>query len=378
MIHCIRAAQAITMQPGKHPVADFAMIHDGRRILETGTWSLLKHTFSGKVTDLGEVTLVPGLINAHTHLELSHMAGRTVQQQGFLKWVQSLLNAPPGFDPEAVRAALESMKAGGTCFCGDIATYNCVAVAAIMEESNMGFTAWCEAIGTRIPAQGARFFPQKTYTMGRTAGAGHALYSTGAELLQAVQKADQTAGLPFSIHLAENQEEEDIVARGTGEFAQMLAKAGMLADCGSKGRSPVEHAHALGLLDDGTLAVHCVRVSDTDIATLAASGTHVCLCPRSNDFIGEGRAPWEKIMHSGINTCLGTDSIASNHDLDLWNELEFFLRNLRSSLTPPQALALITSNSAKALKIDAAYGSLEKGKRACFAVVPTHMENLFS
>lgn len=367
------------MKPGEDPVKDFAMIHDGDRILETGTWSSLKHTFSGNVTDLGEVTLVPGLINAHTHLELSHLAGKTERGQGFLTWVQSLLaHSQQKFDPEIVRAALTTMKDSGTCFCADIATSNCVPVASLMEEAGMGFYAGCEAIGLRVPAEGAKFFPQKKYTRGQVTGAGHALYSTGARLLQAVKKADLAGGLPFSIHLAENQEEEEIVAQGTGKFAQMLEQAGMLADCGKKGVSPVEHAHVLGLLDEHTLAVHCVRVSKNDIGTLAGCGVNVCLCPRSNAYIGEGRAPWEAIIHAGITTCLGTDSMASNDDLDMWNELEFLLQNIHTHLSLQQAIALITINSARALTIDASYGSLEQGKRAVFTTLPDRIRDLLS
>lgn len=245
-----------------------------------------------------------------------------------------------------------------------------------MDELEMGFYAYCEAIGTQVPADEAKFFPQKEFGYGYAAGAGHALYSTAPELLKAVKDADSNSGLPYSIHLAENEEEDEIVAQGTGAFAEMLKGAGMLADCGSKGLTPVEYADSIGLLDKNTLAVHCVRVGDSDIKTLADRGVNICLCPRSNEYIGEGRAPWEKIMSSGINTCLGTDSIASNHDLNLWNELKFLIENLQISISPYEALALVTSNSAKALNIDDQYGSLEKGRRAVFATVPPTLEDL--
>ncbi|WP_239057158.1 amidohydrolase family protein [Desulfovibrio sp. JC010] len=356
---------------------DFALIHDGDRILETGTWSELKDGFSGEVEDLGNVTMVPGLINAHVHLELSHLKGKTVQEQGFINWVKSLLANPLyDLDTEAVRKAVKEMRGSGTAFCVDISTRNCAQVAGIMDELGMGFYGCCEAIGVQVPKEGAKFFPQKEFKHGRAAGSGHSLYSTGAELLQAVKKANNEAGLPYPIHMAENTEEDEIVAHGTGEFAGMLKGAGLLADCGSKGLRPVEYADSLGLLDESTLAVHCVRVADEDIKTLAERKVNVCLCPRSNTYIGEGRAPWEKILKSGINTCLGTDSIASNYDLSMWNELEYLLRNLEISLSTAEALALVTINSAKALKIDDSYGSLEKGKRAVFATIPAHLEDL--
>ncbi|GKT37636.1 amidohydrolase family protein, partial [Aduncisulcus paluster] len=177
----------------------------------------------------------------------------------------------------------------------------------------MGFYACCEAIGVQQPKEGAKFFPQKNSTT-------------------AAAPANNKAGLPYPIHLAENEEEDEIVAHGTGEFAGMLKGAGLLADCGSKGLRPVEYADSIGLLDDSTLAVHCVRVAESDIKILAERKVNVCLCPRSNTYIGEGRAPWEKILKSGINTCLGTDSIASNHDLSMWNELEYMLKNIKISL----------------------------------------------
>ncbi|WP_321400981.1 amidohydrolase family protein [Maridesulfovibrio sp.] len=366
------------MTSGENPVIeDFALIHDGNCILETGTWSVLKNTFSGDVQDLGEVTIVPGLINAHVHLELSHLKGRTVQRKGFTNWIKSLLSNPLyDLDSEAVSEAVQQMRDNGTAFCVDISTRNCAQVASIMDKLGMGFYACCEAIGTQQPKEGAKFFPQKEFTYGRAAGSGHSLYSTGSELLQAVKIANDAAGLPYPIHLAENAEEDEIVAQGTGEFAEMLKGAGLLADCGRKGLRPVEYADQLGLLDESTLAVHCVRVNEGDISTLAERKVNVCLCPRSNTYIGEGRAPWEMILKSGINTCLGTDSIASNHDLSMWNELEYLLENINISMSPAEALALVTGNSAKALKIDASYGSLEKGKRAVYATVPAHLEDL--
>ena len=378
MTKCIRAARAVTMTGGKNPVIeDFALIHDGKYILETGTWSALKDNFSGEVEDLGDVTIVPGLINAHVHLELSHLRDKTVQGKGFTGWIKSLLSNPLyDIDTEAVRGAVQEMRESGTAFCVDISTRNCSQVASLLNDLGMGFYACCEAIGVQPPKKGAKFFPQKEFEYGRAAGAGHSLYSTGAEFLQGVKKANNETGLPFPMHLAENAEEDEIVAHGTGEFAGMLKGAGLLADCGNQGLRPVEYADKLGLLDESTLAVHCVRIAEDDISTLSERRVNVCLCPRSNAYIGEGRAPWELILKSGINTCLGTDSIASNYDLSLWNELEYLLKHMEISLPPAEMLALVTSNSAKALKIDDSYGSLGKGKRAVYATVPAHLEDL--
>ncbi|WP_245577027.1 amidohydrolase family protein [Maridesulfovibrio zosterae] len=358
-------------------IKDFALIHDGDRILKTGVWSDLKKDFSGKVTDMGDVTIVPGLINSHIHLELSHLKDKTVEGQGFTSWVKSLLSNPLyELEEKAICCALQFMLENGTVFCADISTRNCAQIASIMDNSGIGFYAFCEAIGLHTPSAKSKFFPNKKFRNGHTAGAGHSLYSTSPELLQAVKNADNDAGMPFSIHLAENVEEDEIIAHGTGEFAAMLKRAGMLADCGNKGLTPVEYADSITLLDETTLAIHCVKISEKDIQILADRKVNVCLCPRSNKYIGEGRAPWEKIISSGINTCLGTDSIASNYDLNMWNELEYLLKNIEKPISGHKALSLVTSNSAKALKIDELYGSLEEGKKAVFATVPAHLEDL--
>ncbi len=192
MRKCIKAARAVTMKRGENLIKDFALIHDGERILETGVWADLKENSIDEVTDLGEVTIVPGLINAHVHLELSHLKGKTVQGKGFLDWVKSLLANPLyELETEAVRNALRTMQENGTVFCADISTRNCAQISSIMDEQGMGFYAYCEAIGIQIPKDGAKFFPQKKFNMGKTAGAGHALYSTSPGLLQAVKKSRQ-------------------------------------------------------------------------------------------------------------------------------------------------------------------------------------------
>jgi cytosine/adenosine deaminase-related metal-dependent hydrolase len=126
------------------------------------------------------------------------------------------------------------------------------------------------------------------------------------------------------------------------------------------------------------LAVHCVKVSDPEIETIRQSGASVCLCPRSNEFIGVGRAPWEKWLASGVNMCLGTDSLASNHDLNLFNEAIYFKENFNGELTFDQLLAMMTRNPAKIMGVDDNFGTLEPGKQAVFSMVPEKISKLFS
>jgi cytosine/adenosine deaminase-related metal-dependent hydrolase len=364
------------MSAGDPVVSDFAMITENGIILETGKWSFIKKAWTADVEDLGDVTITPGLVNAHTHLGLSHFEGLTVKGQGFTGWMQSLVAGPlQTFDGQALYNKVQEMLSQGTVYCADISTSNIIEVAGTLDTTDMAFTAFCESMGNAAPKDGKKLFPEYSSTKGRIAGAGHALYSTNAKRLKAVKNADSAAGLPFSMHLAENQEEDLILAGEECAFGKMLEAAGFLPEFPEAVR-PVPYADSLGLLDSQTLAVHCVKVDDRDIDILAERGVGVCLCPRSNLYIGEGRAPWEKIISAGIRTCLGTDSIASNFDLNLWNDLSYLLENIKISLDVTEALSLVTLNPAGILGIDDIYGRLEPGLSASYAVMPSGIEDL--
>ncbi len=142
-------------------------------------------------------------------------------------------------------------------------------------------------------------------------------------------------------------------------------------------KTPVEYGRDLNLLDSSTLAVHCVQVSDSDLQILHETGANICLCPRSNDFIGVGRAPFEKILATEINVCLGTDSLASNYDLNLWNELSFFIREIDLEFSISEAVQLLSHNPAQALLMADRLGTLAKGKIWKYAIMPDEVVGLF-
>lgn len=357
-------------------INDIAIIHENGVILEVGKFSDLKENFDGRIEPLGDALIVPGLVNAHIHLELSHLKNKTVQGEGFFNWIVSLL-ANPMYElvEDKVVADVKNMKNSGTAYVADISTANCKKIATILDSLDIGFTAFCESIGTKPLKENSKFFPKVDFHNGRISGAAHAPYSCSTELLQKVHQACESAGLPFSIHLSENKEEDEIVRFGTGEFAKRLENSNMLADCGTKDISPVKYAYESGILSPSTLAVHCVTVSDEDIKLLERTNTNVCLCPRSNKYIGEGKPPIEKFLNSSVNVCLGTDSIASNYDLNMFNELKFLLNEINYKISPFEALKTVTTNSAKALKIEKQYGTIEKGKKASFAIVPDSLKD---
>ncbi|WP_319470571.1 amidohydrolase family protein [uncultured Pseudodesulfovibrio sp.] len=376
MSEIFRAAKAVTMVPGAPVIDDAAVIVEGGIIKEVGTYRDLASGFSGKETDLGDVTIAPGLINAHSHLELAHLRGKCPQGQGFVTWVEDLLKQPIfDLDRQKLDEAVDEFKRTGTVMVGDIATRFAKDMAGLFETSGLFFAVFVEAIGETIPRK--TFIPKGEFENGVLSVAGHSLYTTHVDVLRAAKAEALQKSLPFSIHMAEHDDETAIMAGEPSAFLDLLQARGRLLDFTPPGKRPVQQAADLGLLDETTLAVHCVKVTDEDIETVRDSGATVCLCPRSNEFIGVGRAPWEKWHASGVSLCLGTDSLASNHDLDLFSEAAYLKRNFDGELSFEDLLAMLTRNPAKIMGAGHQLGTLEPGKVAAFSVVPEKIQELF-
>jgi len=198
---------------------------------------------------------------------------------------------------------------------------------------------------------------------------GHALFSTHPHTMQLARQDCEKREKPFTMHLAEHDDELHCLLNGTGPLSDILRERGVLPQ-GYKppGKRPVLYAHNLGLLGENTLAVHCVHCNEQEAELLAVTGTTVCLCPRSNAAVNTGgTAPVELFLDKGVLLCLGTDSLASNDDVNLWNEA----RTLRDAhQLPTQALTrLMTVNAAYALRRPE-LGRLAPGYRAAWAVLP--------
>ncbi|SMC72484.1 Cytosine/adenosine deaminase [Desulfocicer vacuolatum DSM 3385] len=370
-IEYIRCKQIITGNPCQEPIDNGCIVHDGHVIHGVGTYSQFKNACSGEVTDLGSVTIVPGLVNAHCHLELSKLKGKTVSGEGFIPWLLSMMaHNYREIDFIAVEQAVIAARDQGVCCYGDIVTPQNGKIIDILTNLGIYHTCFFEAFGFLPAVSQAGIFPHGKTDLGAVAGAGHALHTTHPAMLKEIKRKDSKMGLPFSIHMAEHEDEIGMLMGEKNSFYKLLEQNNLLGQYVPPMKTPIEHGRDLGLLDSTTLAVHCVKVSDKDIETLANTATNVCLCPRSNEFIGVGRAPWEKFLDAGIRVCLGTDSIASNHDLNLWNELSYFLKRIEQSVSISEAISLITLNPARALLMDHKLGSLEKGKIFSYAVMP--------
>jgi cytosine/adenosine deaminase-related metal-dependent hydrolase len=368
MTEAIRAGRILTMDPGCPEIIDGGLcVRDGR-ILAVGPWKEV--ACGGAQRDLGPVTIVPGLINAHTHLELSHLAGLVPMGQGFMAWADGLFAAMRATrcDESAMDRAAQEARSSGTCCVADVVGRELDLVRLVLQRCGL------EGFLLREYSGRNRDFDPSDLPGPWSPGV-HALYSTDSGFSQAVKGWCESRQLPFSLHLAEVPGENELFLRGEGEFASFLRTRGILPrGFRAPGMSAVQFAGELGLLNERTLAVHCVQVDRDDVKILAQSGAFVCLCPRSNAGIGVGEAPAADLHAAGVPLCLGTDSLASVQSLDLWEELRAVRKLLPAALALKDLLPLVTINPARALGLWQDYGSLEVGKRAAWAVLPRDLE----
>lgn len=392
-MEALRARRLITMQQeglsvGQELFRPLDMQDNGLLLVRDGT-VVYAGAFQARqipagvpVRDLGEVTLAPAAVNAHTHLQLSHLAGKTLWGQGFVAWLRSLiplLSLP--LDAHAVDAAVQSMRKTGTALAADYTSHGMALVGEKAQRHGLDCTLMAEWFGFVLPEEAGPWPPRCLSVLAEVPAAlkacmspvGHALYSTHERLLQAAHAWCSAHAVPFSLHLAEFPEETEALTQGTGGLVDLYRPAVLPPHWQAPGLPPVALAQHLNLLGPGTLAIHCVQCTGEDAALLAKTGTFVCLCPRSNQNLGVGTAPVQTFLEAGVPLCLGTDGLTSNTDLDVWQEA---LHLLQQGQLPARALLrMLTRNGAAALHRPDA-GCLKAGARAAWTVLPQSMEDL--
>jgi len=317
----------------------------------------------GPVRDLGPGVILPALVNAHVHLELSALAGAVPFDRGFTAWVRELLVKREALGEEKLRLeagrAAAALTTQGTGIVGEISTLGIT--RNLLEIHGVSGVWFREVLGGMREAD--------TPAKGRTVSfsmAGHAPHTTGPEVLKDLKRQTVSRGLPFSIHLAESRSESEFMETGKGGWADFLASRGIDISTWPVGNtSPVQYLNRLGILGNSTLAVHLLQTDERDMGILAETGTRICLCPRSNENLHQ-RLPQIKLMlDKGLEPALGTDSLASCDSLSLFDETAF-VRSRYPDIAPETVFKMATANGARALGLNRNWGSLDPGKRACF------------
>jgi 5-methylthioadenosine/S-adenosylhomocysteine deaminase len=333
----------------------------------------------GERSELGEgehfpeCVILPGFVNAHTHLEYEVYAGFG-DGMGFAEWIGLHVQRKARLDLDAMEAiarlgVLSCLRSGITAV-GDCSFSGAAATACA--DLGLRGTIYLEVFGESADPIGDRFEPlrerlEPTLTDEVRLGISpHAPYTCTIDLYRACAGL----GLPVATHLAESEDETAFLRTGGGSwssFAEML-----VPPLGTTGIRALADA---GLLDSNVVAAHCVKADDEEIALLAEHDVAVAHCPRSNGILGCGVAPLAALREAGLRVCIATDSPASTPSFDMFDEMRAAIVGARAregrpdALTAADALELATLGGARALGLDAMVGSLVPGKQADLSVL---------
>jgi cytosine/adenosine deaminase-related metal-dependent hydrolase len=349
-----------------------AVFHD--KIVAVGRTHEILSRFHGELIDHGDAILCPGLVNCHTHLELSALHMRLASTGSFTRWVTNMLEAKEAISQEegesAVKNAIQALTAQGTIAIGDVGNQG--PSHALLTKNNSIITLFFQEIiclKAKDTPDLDTIYTKLSVLEHETflaAVAPHACYSVYPGLIKAIKDLCNRHNRPFSIHVAESREEIEFLAFGTGPMQEFLKKKGKWPlEFQLPKVSPIQYLHDIGVLDSNTICVHCVHLSDKDLNTLASSGATVCLCPRSNIFLGADSPPVAKLIAKGIPIAIGTDSLASNDKLSIFAELSFLAR-LAPEASSEALFRAATLSGANALGMAGHIGALEDNKRARF------------
>jgi 5-methylthioadenosine/S-adenosylhomocysteine deaminase len=351
------------------PIQDGAVAIEGSRIAAVGPAGEL-----GAGTRYEGCVILPGLVNAHTHVEYAVYGGFGDGLADFSAWISRHIERKHriGFDEYAAIARLgvaESLRSGVTTI-GDCSYSGAAAIACA--ELGMRAIVYLEVFGGDVDRALGKIEHMRAEAGGAFSDrvlpgvSPHAPYTTSID----VYAACAALGLPLATHLSESPSEVEYLLSGSGAWSSF--RQFLIEPPGATGPQLLaEH----GLLGPNLLAAHCVRVDAYEIRLLAESATGVAHCPRSNAALGCGVAPLRELLDAGTRVGLGTDSPASAPSLDAFEELRAALLTARAraerpdALTPREALELATLGSARALGLDAEIGSLVPGKRADLAIL---------
>lgn len=371
--------------PEEEPLENGAIAVRNNNIIAVGTARELQksYTFEQKI-DYPGCVLLPGFVNAHTHLELTHFpiwrkqAAITDNPADFTDWILQMVKVKRGVSAQETAA---SFMAGaklclqaGSAFVGDI--ISSPALLPLVRDTKLGGRYFVELIGqdkSSFRQQLGGLLQQLQEQMeGLQVGLSpHSPYTLNENLLVDIYTAAKQLSLPLSLHLAESAAETELLDSSKGVIAEKLYPLANWQQYLPLPRktTPAGFFDAGGLLTEKTVAIHCVHCTRDDTELLKKRGVNICLCPRSNHRLGVGAAPVSLFKKLQIPLCLGTDSLASNDSLSLWDEIRFALDHYQGAITADELLIMATRGGAAALGLSASAGVLAKGRQAAFQVV---------
>ncbi len=378
--------RARTLLPvSQPPIENGAVAISGNRLQAVGRWRDLQPSAGETVHDLGDVILLPGLINAHCHLDYTDMAGTLPPPKTFTDWIPLIMAAKSSWGySEYVRSWMngaQMLVRTGTTTVADIESVPDL-LPEVWDATPLRVFSFLEMTGIRVRRTPEEILHEVVERMdalshphSSVALSPHAPYSTLPGLLRLSAETARARGWRLCTHVAESEQEFEMFTHARGAMHAWLQRnLRDMSDCGLG--SPVRHLARNGMLGENLLAVHVNVLADGDAALLGKHQVHVVHCPRSHAYFRHPPFQREQFANAGVNLCLGTDSLATVRsvgkeklELNLFEEMRA-LADREPELSPMEILRLATVNGARALGLHGQIGELAEGSLADLIALP--------
>jgi aminodeoxyfutalosine deaminase len=367
------------------PIENGAILISANRIRTIGSWADFQPSANENIFDLGEVILLPGLVNAHCHLDYTDMAGLLPPPKTFTDWIPLITAAKSewGYSEYAqswLHGAHMLLKTGTTSV-ADIEAMPDL-LPEMWEATPLRVFSFLEMTGIRAkrdPKEILREAVEKIDSLMHARCSAslspHAPYSTLPELLRLSAEIARKRKWRIATHAAESEQEFEMFKHARGKMFDWLKRNERdNSDCGLG--SPVRHLARNRMLGKNLLVVHANLLARGDAALLGKSGVHAVHCPRSHAYFRHPPFLRERLVNAGVNLCLGTDSLATVRkagkqkiELNMFEEMRLLAANDKT-LTPMEILRMATVNGASALGMAGQAGELSENAAADLIAVP--------
>jgi cytosine/adenosine deaminase-related metal-dependent hydrolase len=352
------------------PILRGAVRVEGSKIIEVGPASELTPLPGEEVTDLGASTLLPGLINAHCHLDYTRFKGTIAPKQSFTEWIKNINALRRSFTTEDY---IESIAEGFQLLAqsGVTTVANIEAFPELLPHLPVPplRTWWfLELIDVRVrndqdaTLRGAMsFFDQHTDWLGGFGLSPHAPYTASVDLYRLARTCSEKYGMLSTTHIAESVEEHEMFSHARGALHDFLGSLGRdNSDCGHG--SSLSHLVEHGVIADTCIIAHLNYLQDYDYELVVSTGASVVHCPKCHTYFGHAPFPMKALRERGVNVCLGTDSLASNNSLDMRSEM----REVQEfhGLSDREVLEMVLLNGARAMGQAGKLGQISPGSEA--------------
>jgi cytosine/adenosine deaminase-related metal-dependent hydrolase len=365
-------------------IPDGALAWADDRVVAVGSREELHDAYPGapEIRHPGQA-IFPSFVNAHTHLCLSHLAGLAPYTGNFAAWLQCVLGQTLEWTEkdhaDSLASGLRQAVAAATGAAGDI--LNDWTALPRYEGLPIGGTVFLQVTGfSPVVADVWMAHLEQVFDAHSEPQAGalnlgispHAPYTTSAKLYRECARFAEQHDLLLVTHLAETPEEEQFLQNGTGVYRRMLRERGTWVPRWKPPRmSPVEYLEHEGVLSDRCLYAHVNYPSESDLDLLARRAVTAIYCPRSHAFFHHEPHPMDRMIERGIRVALGTDSLASNHSLEILEEVRLVKQRF-PHLPSGVVFDAGTIRGAEALRTADQYGTLEPGRKASFFIADLH------